>query len=174
MINEKPGRTIFNALAEGMNMVNTGMALGQNKTIKKFGKAIAAYLNTRALETGLPVKIKSMFFNRGQSTLIIYMIKNGNMHYQVQCKRHGLANFTVSTADNDRHMETWIKKWLSVKIETELPIWIAAQSAQKAVANQVQYENHAPVIRRKTGSNYEFTRCKPGSDAHIARIDASK
>lgn len=172
MTTQKHTNTVFNGLLEAVQIVNTRAALGQNKTIKKLFKQVEAYLAARASAAMLTVKIKSVFFQKDTETLIIYTIRNGNEHYPIHCKRTGIANFAVVTTDNNKLVESHFKKWLSLKIKTDLPQWFAAQAAQKAAQNTVSETKNAPVIRRKKGGeNPNFTYMKPGTDAHIARID---
>lgn len=159
---------IFNGLLEAVQIVNTRNALGQNKTIKKLFKSMVTYLAIKADETMLTIKIRSIFFEKDTETLYIYAIKNGSVKYPIKCKRTGLANFAVATEDNDGWIEYHVRKWLSLKIETDLPTWFTMRTAQASRKNAIAYEKDMPPVKRKTGGeNPGFTYLKPGSEEHL-------
>lgn len=106
---------------------------GAKKTIKRLYKDMTKYLNIRAVNDDVNIKIHSIFFDMEQSTLHIYSIISGDTRAAIQIKRVATGIGVICPEDCPtyigRKLALMLKTWINAPAPAWIYNWITARLA---------------------------------------------
>lgn len=156
------GKNLIENIQESISFLHSPLAYGQKKTIKRMFKTMRFAIEDRAIDSGINIRINSIFFDKEKNVLFLYSVYGGDAlaTIKINIGDKGKLIPEIPAGTMPEHQILRLARVLKSWFNTSLPLWLRELAANKApqgkyVAskNKLEEKEKVKIKTRKRESN---------------------